>query len=337
MKTLMNRSLTLGVVLLMGLMIAACATLPATPQENTPPAPPAATDLPAPTPNPIGELAIQALAAQIGLPATSITMQSIKGVDWPNGCLGIDYKDTACTDVIVPGYRIMLEADGQTYEYRSNSDGSLLLLAAPIVKMPDNKVEDLAREALAVQLGIAKETITLVSIEAVDWPDSCLGITFSDMACATVITPGYRIILEANGQTYEYHTNKDGSQMLLASALPATGEIPAFQLIVEGGIAGFCDHVSLFASGLATYQSCNVTQETRYQLTPQQLETLQTLVNQYGVFEYTLSDPAVADQMTVQIIFNGKGTQKPTDELYQQLQALGMEVIYLARGLTPDS
>ncbi|HNB51145.1 MAG TPA: hypothetical protein PK530_04350 [Anaerolineales bacterium] len=337
MKIILIRSLAIGFVFLLGMTITACATLPATSQGNTPPTLPAATDLPAATPNPIGELAIQALAAQLGLSAENITLQSLEGAEWPNGCLGIDYKDTACTDVIVPGYRLLLEAKGETYEYRSNLNGSLLLLAAPIVTTPDNHVEELAREALAVQLGIAKEAITLVSVEAVEWPDSCLGITFSEKACATVITPGYRIILEANGQTYEYHSNKDGSQMLLASAIPATGEIPALQLNVEGGIVGFCDHVNLFASGLASYQSCQVTQETRYQLTPQQLETLQKLVNQYGVFEYTLSDPAVADQMTVQIIFNGKGTQPPTDELYQQLQALGMEVINLARGLTPNS
>ncbi|GAB4581104.1 MAG: hypothetical protein Fur0022_38510 [Anaerolineales bacterium] len=326
--------------LLIGLT--ACATLPAAEQPTEPaPTEPIPTELPAePTPtasNPVANLAREALAVQLGLPADSIAVQSIEAVDWPNGCLGIDYKDTACTEAIVPGYRLILQANGDAYEYRSNLDGTLLLLAEPIVTTPDNAVEEIARAALALQLGIAQDTITLISIEAVDWPDGCLGINLTDIACAAVITPGYRIILQANGQTYEYHSNKDGSQMLLAASVPATGEAPALQVDIQGGIAGFCDHVSLYLSGLATYQSCNVAQETRYQLTAKQLETLQNLVNQYGSFEITQSDPAVADQMTVQIIFNGQGAQTSTADTYQQMQTLAMEVINLARGISPDS
>jgi hypothetical protein len=340
----LKQILTLGMILLLGLT--ACATLPAAPQEVTSTAPPAeatatavpVTETPTPsTANPVAALAMQALAAQTGLSADSITVQTIESVEWTNGCLEINYEGTACTDVIVPGYRIILQAEGQSYEYRANQDGSLLLLAEPILTTPDTKVEEIAREALATQLGLPKTAITLVSLEAVDWPDGCLGITFSDMACITVITPGYRIILEANGQTYEYHSNKDGSQMLLATQLPNTEEVPALQVDIQGGIAGFCDHVNLYLSGLATYQSCNASQETRYQLTAPQIETLQALINQYKAFEFTQADPAVADQMTVQFIFNGQGTQDPGEDLYLQLQTLGMEVINLARGLTPDS
>ena len=52
------------------------------------------------------------------------------------------------------------------------------------------------------------------SVEFVEWPDACLGIAQRDVACAEVITPGYRIILEANGATYEYHTD-GGSRAVL--------------------------------------------------------------------------------------------------------------------------
>lgn len=209
----------------------------------------------------------------------------------------------------------------------------VLEVEAPV---PGNPVTQLAIQALATQIGVPAENITVQTFEAVDWPDGCLGINLTDMACITVITPGYRIILEANGQPYEYHSNKDGSQMLLATSTPVLSEAPALQVDLQGGIAGFCDHVSLFLSGLATYRACNVAQETRYQLTPQQLETLQRFVTQYGSFEYTQSDPAVADQMIVQFIFNGQGTEAPTAKTYQEMQALGMELINLARGTSPN-
>jgi len=60
---------------------------------------------------------------------------------------------------------------------------------------------------LAARLDVKEDAITVVSAERVDWPDSCLGITKRDIACAEVITPGYRIILEVKGQAYEYHTD----------------------------------------------------------------------------------------------------------------------------------
>jgi hypothetical protein len=65
---------------------------------------------------------------------------------------------------------------------------------------------ELATEDLAGRLGSA-DGIVVISVEFVQWPDACLGISNPDVACAEIITPGYRIALGANGQTYEYHTD----------------------------------------------------------------------------------------------------------------------------------
>jgi hypothetical protein len=64
----------------------------------------------------------------------------------------------------------------------------------------------LATEDLAGRRGSA-DGITVKSVEFAQWPDACLGISQPDVACAEVITPGYRILLEASGQKYEYHTD----------------------------------------------------------------------------------------------------------------------------------
>jgi hypothetical protein len=74
-----------------------------------------------------------------------------------------------------------------------------------------------ARADLAKQLQIDPDTITLVSVEAVDWPDGCLGIQAPGIMCTMVITPGYRVVLEANGKQYEYHTNETGDVVRLAT------------------------------------------------------------------------------------------------------------------------
>jgi hypothetical protein len=77
-----------------------------------------------------------------------------------------------------------------------------------------------ARADLAQRMQIDPDTIKLVSVEQVDWPDGCLGIQTPGVMCIMVITPGYRVILEADGKQYEYHTNETGDVVRLATPLP---------------------------------------------------------------------------------------------------------------------
>ncbi len=65
----------------------------------------------------------------------------------------------------------------------------------------------LAREDLARKLGLASEAIQLVSVETVEWRDTSLGCPQPGMMYAQVITPGYRVLLEAEGKRYDYHTD----------------------------------------------------------------------------------------------------------------------------------
>ncbi|MEO6197803.1 MAG: hypothetical protein ABIP58_06805, partial [Dehalococcoidia bacterium] len=55
----------------------------------------------------------------------------------------------------------------------------------------------------------------LVSAEYSDWPDTSLGNPQGEMFYAQVITPGYKIILEAGGSQYEYHTDLAGNFTLM--------------------------------------------------------------------------------------------------------------------------
>jgi hypothetical protein len=70
-----------------------------------------------------------ALAGQFRLGMDDIHLLEWERVDWPNGCLGIPMR-SMCTEAIVPGYRVVLEIDGQKYEYRCDLKANMLLLAA---------------------------------------------------------------------------------------------------------------------------------------------------------------------------------------------------------------
>jgi len=74
------------------------------------------------------------------------------------------------------------------------------------------RMTKLALEDLAQRLSVPVEDIDVLSVEAVDWPDSCLGVPVPDQACLQVITPGFRTSLWHAATTYVYHTEcKNGS------------------------------------------------------------------------------------------------------------------------------
>jgi hypothetical protein len=54
---------------------------------------------------------------------------------------------------------------------------------------------------------------TFVAVERTDWPDSCLGLGEPDEVCAAVITPGYRVVAEVDGEEVEYRSNLAGDEI----------------------------------------------------------------------------------------------------------------------------
>lgn len=64
---------------------------------------------------------------------------------------------------------------------------------------------------LSVQSGVSVEEIEILEFERVDWSNACLDVPQEGEACAEVITPGFRVLLEANGQVYELRTDEQGT------------------------------------------------------------------------------------------------------------------------------
>jgi hypothetical protein len=72
--------------------------------------------------------------------------------------------------------------------------------------MPEQKEEALnrARRDLAERLGLSESDLAVKSVELVDFPDAALGAPLEDEMGAQMITPGWRITLNANNKNYEY-------------------------------------------------------------------------------------------------------------------------------------
>jgi hypothetical protein len=64
-----------------------------------------------------------------------------------------------------------------------------------------------ARKDLAARIGIKEEDIKPESVEETDFPDMALGAGIKGEMSGQMITPGWRIRLGANGNSFEYRAN----------------------------------------------------------------------------------------------------------------------------------
>ena len=77
-----------------------------------------------------------------------------------------------------------------------------------------------ARAAVAQELGIPASRVAVVTVLMVEWADTSLGCPEEGMAYAQVVSPGYLIRLEANGKTFEYHTDRSDTVMTCPNPQP---------------------------------------------------------------------------------------------------------------------
>jgi hypothetical protein len=73
---------------------------------------------------------------------------------------------------------------------------------------------------LAQKISISLDKITVLEVDAVEWPDGSLGCGKPGTEYVQVVTPGFRISLEANGSIFFYHTNASKQIILCNERLP---------------------------------------------------------------------------------------------------------------------
>jgi hypothetical protein len=67
-----------------------------------------------------------------------------------------------------------------------------------------------ARLDLMARERVGIESIQVIEIAAVRWPDACLGLRQEGRDCTRVATQGYRIVLAVDGRTFEYRADAYG-------------------------------------------------------------------------------------------------------------------------------
>ena len=75
-------------------------------------------------------------------------------------------------------------------------------------------IVDAATRDTAARLNIDPGAVEVVSTQQVTWPDGSLGCPVPGMQYTQALVPGYRVILRAGGQAFDYHAAANGHLVL---------------------------------------------------------------------------------------------------------------------------
>lgn len=200
MKT---RKLLIFISILLMLVVSACAG--ATDGEDGAELPPVAA-----------VKAREALAARLGIDLSAVEIISQEQAEWSDSCLGLGGPAESCALALVPGWRVELEAEGETYIARTDELGEAIRFegmdqprfGGPEDLTPEAAVK--ASEALAAELGFEPEEIMISEITQAEWSDSCLGLGGPAESCLQALVRGWRVVLIAGGESYVARTDETG-------------------------------------------------------------------------------------------------------------------------------
>jgi hypothetical protein len=74
--------------------------------------------------------------------------------------------------------------------------------------------------------GLEEKALRVAVAEAVTWNDGSLGCAATGQSYTQALVPGYRIRIEGDGKTYEYHANDRGSWKFCPTGLVPEGGGP---------------------------------------------------------------------------------------------------------------
>ena len=98
-----------------------------------------------------------------------------------------------------------------------------ILLFTLLPEMTREESVKLAIETLAHELGLGTDLVELRRASPVDWPDSSLGCPQVGETYLQVVTPGYLVSLQADGQVFSVHVGPDRAVVCGKAMRPVEG------------------------------------------------------------------------------------------------------------------
>jgi hypothetical protein len=217
-------AIPLGAALIV--VLAACQTAPAASVPPAAPEAPAASQL-SDTDSAAANVALDALAAELGIARDQISVKSVEAVDWPDSSLGCPKPDMAYLSVVTPGHRVTLLANGKLHSVHEADNKAFVCQQARSVAGATSTGTDLtarkqmlkARKDLAMRLNVTEADIRMGATTPTTWVDASLGCPEAGIQYAQVETEGWLLVLNHGAREYTYHA--DAQRVLPCPAITA--------------------------------------------------------------------------------------------------------------------
>jgi hypothetical protein len=139
------RMLNRQIMLLSSLaLLAACAAPASEPGDSAASAAASIGDggmVPGEVPEAMLEQLIADAASGAGVDPSAVGLVSAEAVTWSDGSLGCPQPDQMYTQALVPGYRVVVEIDGEELSFHAGADGAFTFCADPQPPIDDGTVD----------------------------------------------------------------------------------------------------------------------------------------------------------------------------------------------------
>ena len=290
----------------------------------------------------------QVLMQQLHANTDDVAVVEVTQEEWSDSCLGAGRANESCALAQTPGYAITFAVNGDEYRYHTNTDGSDFRLAtAPPPAIGERVLTWTGTDAGGCQ------TVEAGTVGVAYGPcfGTLLGVPYSfdtrqpDLRAFAATYQSFTV--ETLAGTVDFvgageQVATPAEQRMIAEwarlvALEAQGGRSGaswglvFAWHREGGIAGFCDDVTVYVSGDAYVTSCKGDQPQelgRVRLSSNQLTLIYGWVDALQSFEVEQRGPATADAMTTRIVFSGAGSAAANESIQQEISDLALTLIY---------
>lgn len=162
----------------------------------------------------IADLAIDALSAELEIPRERIVVESVAEIDWRDSSLGCPKPGMAYLQVITPGHKVTLSADGHAYAVHEAQGRAFVcnLSTLPMGTVDDKQLPFghqmlAAQQDLAKRLNVPVREIRVAGAKRMTWNDASLGCPEAGFQYAQVETEGWVLTLRHGERDYTYHAD----------------------------------------------------------------------------------------------------------------------------------
>lgn len=179
----------------------------------------------------VAEMVLQDVQQRSGEPIYRLQIVEEEQNTWPDSCLGLPEPGEVCAQMLVDGWRVVVENHARQWSYRTSLSGGKIRLESHDSTSGKGKISDRLAHAVLQQTAKHADTspsnLHLVEAEPRTWNNTCLGLPQPGEVCEQQPMEGWRIVVENDCQTWVYRSDRKGSNIRLETPYhTAVGNLP---------------------------------------------------------------------------------------------------------------